>query len=90
MLHLKACPLICPLRRRYPSSEVAANFTEILPHSLAPIVPAPCDNLKNKLKYSLDAVTPRLTETAHSKPTPPWRQAEITKLKRKCRTAERK
>lgn len=83
------CPLICPLRRRYLSSDVAANFTEFLPNSPAPFVPAPCDYFKSKLKYSLDTVAPCLTETV-SKPTTPWRHDEITKLRRKCRSAEGK
>ncbi len=82
------------VRKRYLTSEVAANFIEILQSTPAEILPASCDfiveNFNNKLKSTLDSVAPLLTKTRKTKPTPPWRNDEINKLKRNCRSAERK
>ena len=82
------------VRKRYLTSEVAANFIHILQSTLAEILPAPCDfivdNFNNKLKSTLDSVAPLLTKTIMIKPTPPWRNEETKKLKRNCRSAERR
>ncbi len=82
------------VRKRYLTSEVAANFIETLHNTPAEILPASCDfivdNFNSKLKSSLDSVAPLLTKTIKTKPTPPWRNDEIKKLKRNCRSAERK
>ncbi|KAL7401198.1 hypothetical protein ABVT39_024753 [Epinephelus coioides] len=81
------------VRKRYLTSEVAANFIQILQNTPAEILPAPCDfivdNLNSKLKSTLDSVAPLLTKTIKTKPTPPWRNDNIKRLKRKCRSAER-
>lgn len=63
------------VRKRYITSEVAANFIEILKSTPAEILPAPCDfivdNFNRKLKSTLDSVAPVVTKTIKSKPTPP-------------------
>ncbi|KAL7395907.1 hypothetical protein ABVT39_025211, partial [Epinephelus coioides] len=82
------------VRKRYLTSEVAANFIQILQSTPAEILPAPCDfivdSFNNKLKSTLDSVAPLLIKTIRTKPTPPWRNLEIKQLKRYCRSAERR
>ncbi len=82
------------VRKRCLTSEVAANFIKILQSTPAEVLPAPCDfivdDFNNKLKTSLDAVAPLLTKTVRTKKTQPWRDDNIKKLKRKCRSAERR
>ncbi len=67
---------------------------ETLHNTSAEFLPASCDfivdNLNSKLKSSLDSVAPLLTKTIKTKPTTPWRNDEIKKLRRNCRSAERK
>lgn len=50
------------VRRCYLTSEVAANFMEILQNTPADILPGPCDfivdNFNSRLTSSLDSVTP--------------------------------
>jgi len=48
------------------------------------------DNFNRNLKSTLDSVAPFLTKTIKTKPTPPWRNEETKKLKRNCRSAERR
>ncbi len=78
----------------YLTSGVTANFMETLHNTPAEILPASCDfivgNFNGKLKSSLDSVAPLLTKTLKTKPTPLWRNEEMKKLKRNCRSAERK
>ncbi len=83
------------VRKRYLTSEVAANFIEILQSTPAEILPAPCDfivdHFNSRLKSTLDSVAPLLIKTIKTKPTPPWRKNDkINKLKRNCRSAERR
>ena len=82
------------VRKRYLTSEVAANFIEILQSTPDDVLPAPCDfivdNFNCKLKSTLDSVAPLLTKTVKTKPVPPWRTATIKKLKINCRGAERR
>ncbi|KAL7406155.1 hypothetical protein ABVT39_014107 [Epinephelus coioides] len=82
------------VRKRYLTSEVAANFIQILQSTPAEILPVPCDfivdNFNNKLKSTLDSVAPLFIKTIRTKPTPPWRNHEIKQLKRYCRSAERR
>lgn len=82
------------VRKRYLTSEVAANFIQILQSTPAVILPAPCDfiveNFNNNLKSTLDSLAPLLTKKIKARPTPPWRNEEIKKLKRDCRSAERR
>ncbi|KAL7394120.1 hypothetical protein ABVT39_020980 [Epinephelus coioides] len=82
--------LVRTVRKRYLTSEVAANFIEIF----AEILPAPCDfivdNFNSKLKSTLESVAPLLTKIIKTKPTPPWRNDNIKRLKRKRRSAERR
>uniref|UniRef100_A0A672IAL3 Reverse transcriptase domain-containing protein n=1 Tax=Salarias fasciatus TaxID=181472 RepID=A0A672IAL3_SALFA len=83
------------VRRRYLTSEVAADFIEILQSTPAVILPASCDfivdDFNSKLKSSLDSVAPLLTKTIKGHSKPPWRRNDIViKLKRNCRSAERR
>ncbi|KAL7385091.1 hypothetical protein ABVT39_015314 [Epinephelus coioides] len=82
------------VRKHYLTSEVAANFIQILQSTPAEILPAPCDfivdSFNNKLKSTLDSVAPLLIKTIRTKPTPPWRNQEIKQLKRYCKSAERR
>ena len=82
------------VRKRYLTSEVAANFIQILQSTPAEILPAPCDfivdSFNHKIKSALDSVAPLLIETINTRPTPPWRNTETKKLKRNCRSAERR
>ncbi|XP_061587576.1 uncharacterized protein LOC133452342 [Cololabis saira] len=82
------------VRKRNLTPEVAANFIQILQNTPAEILPAPCDfivdNFNKILKTTLDSVAPILTKRISRKPTPPWRTEEIKKLKRNCRSAERR
>ncbi|KAL7378551.1 hypothetical protein ABVT39_015497 [Epinephelus coioides] len=82
------------VRKRYLTSEVAANFVQILQSTPEEILPAPCDfivdNFNNKLKSTLDSVAPLLIKTIRTKPAPQWRNQEIKQLKRYCRSAERR
>ena len=70
--------LVRTVRRRYLTSEVAANFMGILQSTPAEILPAPCnfivDHFNSRLKSTLDSVVPLLTKTLKRKPTPPWRK----------------
>ena len=76
------------VRRRYLTSEVVANFIEILQSTPAEILPAPCDfivdSFNSKLKSALDSVAPLLTKTIKSKPKPPWRSDEIKRKMQEC------
>ena len=83
------------VRKRYLTPEVAANFIEMLQSTPAEILPAPCDfivdTFNSKLKSTLNSVAPLLTKTIKIKLKPPWRKIdEIIKLKRNCRSAERR
>ena len=82
------------VRKRYLTPEVAANFIQILQSTPAEILPAPCDfmvdNFNRNLKTTLDSVAPLLTKTIKIKHTLPWRNEETKKLKRNCRSAERR
>uniref|UniRef100_A0A3P8P5K8 Reverse transcriptase domain-containing protein n=1 Tax=Astatotilapia calliptera TaxID=8154 RepID=A0A3P8P5K8_ASTCA len=82
------------MRRRYLTSEVAANFTRVLDECPPVILPAPCDLIfsyfNSKLKKSLDSVAPLTTKKINVKHASPWRNEEVKKLKRNCRAAERR
>lgn len=82
------------VRRRYLTSEVAANFTRVLDECPPVILPAPCDLIfsyfNSKLKKSLDSVAPLTTKKINVKHASPWRNEEVKKLKRNCRAAERR
>ncbi|KAL7369618.1 hypothetical protein ABVT39_003721 [Epinephelus coioides] len=85
---------VITVRKRYLTSEVAANFIQILQSTPAEILPAPCDfivdNFNSKLKSTLGSVAPLLTKIIKTKSTPPWRNDDIKRLKRKCSSAERR
>lgn len=63
------------VRRRYLTSEVAANFTRVLDQCPPVILPAPCDFIFNhfnsKLKKSLDSVAPLTTKKINVKRVSP-------------------
>lgn len=76
------CVLQSPvLRKCYLTSEVAANFIQILQTTPAESLPAPCDFItdsrNNKLKSTLDPVAPLLAKTIKIRPTPLWRNNEV-------------
>ena len=75
------------VRKRYITSEVAANSIDILNQIPAQILPAPCDfivnNFNSRLKSAINAAALIRTKTIRTKPTPPWMNAEIKELKRK-------
>lgn len=64
------------IRKCYLTSEVAANFIEILP--------APCDfiihDFNNKLKSTPDSVAPLLTETIKTKHTTRGQMSKLKKM----------
>ena len=70
--------LVRTVRRRYLTSEVAADFMGILQSTPAEILPASCNfivyNFNSRLKSTLDSVAPLLTKTIKRKPTAPWRK----------------
>ena len=76
------------VRKRDLTSEVAANFIQILQSTPAEILPTPCDfmvdNFNSNLKSTLDSVAPLLTKTIKKKPTPPWRNEETEKKLQEC------
>lgn len=83
------------VRKRYLTSEVAANFIEVFKCTPAEILPAPCDfnveSFNSKLTSTLGSVAPLLTKTEKPKHLPPWRRKpEIIKSKQQCRSAERR
>jgi len=72
------------VRKRYITSEVAANLIEILGKHPPATVPASCDFIVelfiNKLESTLDLVAPLTTKIVLPKRTAPWRNEEIKKL----------
>ena len=82
------------VRKRYLTSEVAANFIQILQGTLVEILPAPCDfivdSFNHEIKSTLDSVAPLLIKTINTRTAPLWRNTEIKKLKSNCRSAERR
>ncbi|KAL7382659.1 hypothetical protein ABVT39_025993 [Epinephelus coioides] len=82
------------VRKRYLTSEVAANFIEVLDKCPPVILPASCssvvEDFNSKLKSSLDSVAPLKTKLVQDSHITPWRNEEIKKLKRNYRIAERR
>lgn len=84
---------VLTVRKRYITSEVAANFIEIFKITPTQILPAPCDfivdDFRNRLKSAIDHVAPLTTKATKNKPIPPWRSTVLVKeSKRQCRSAE--
>ena len=82
------------VRKRYLTSEVAANFIHLLHDMPADFLPSSCDfmvdSFNSKLRSTLDSIAPPKLKKIVSYPTPPWINEEIKKLKRNCRIAERR
>ena len=82
------------VRKRYITSEVAANFIEILGKHPPATVPASSDFIIElfikKLKSALDLVAPLTIKNVLPKRSAPLRNEEIKKLKKNCRVAEGK
>ncbi|KAL7381194.1 hypothetical protein ABVT39_001860 [Epinephelus coioides] len=82
------------VRKRYLTSEVDANYIEVLDKCPPNILPASCnfivEDFNSKLKSSPDSVDPLKTKLVQDSHITPWRNEEIKKMKRNCRIAERR
>ena len=82
------------VRKRYLTSEVAAKVIQILQSTPAKLLSTLCDfivdSFNHKIKSTLDSVAPLHIKTINTRPKPPWRNTEIKKLKRNCRSVERR
>lgn len=82
------------VRKRYLSSEAAANFMEILHNTPAEILPASCDfvvvHFNSRLRSALDKVSPLSNKTIKNNNSTPWKNDKIKHLRKICRRAERK
>ena len=82
------------VRKRYLTSEVAANFSEILKDAPKAVLPSSCDFIVDhfnwKLRSTLDSVAPINIKRIKSNTKPPWRTNNVLRLKRECRIAERR
>ena len=84
--------LVRTVRKCYITSEVDANFIEILGKHPPTTVPASCDFIVElfikKLESIFDLVAPLTTKIVLPKHAAPWRNEECKKLKRNYRVAE--
>lgn len=82
------------MRKCYLSSEVAANFIEILDNAPAEILPVLCDSIfdhfNNRLRSALDIMAPLFNKKRKNNNLSPWKNDQIKHLKKILRCAEKK